>query len=285
MKQIAIISGKGGTGKTVLTGAFAALVQNKVVVDCDVDAADMHLLLYPHIRESHQFQSGLTAHIDMDRCVRCGKCLETCRFDAIKDIFIVDPISCEGCSFCSLVCPANAIEMRENISGEWFISDTRFGPLVHARLGIAEENSGKLVTLVRESAVELAKARNLRWVLIDGAPGIGCPVIASLSGVDCALVVTEPTLSGLHDARRVIGVARHFGIPVKVLINKFDLNFDMTKEIENYCRNEDIQMIGKLWFDEDIVKAMLQGKTVLEYSNGKLTAKIEEMWDKLQSEV
>jgi MinD superfamily P-loop ATPase len=283
MNQIAIISGKGGTGKTVLTGAFAALVKNKVIVDCDVDAADLHLLLHPCIRERHQFSAGFTAHINFDKCIRCGKCLDVCRFDAIKDIFIVDSFSCEGCAFCSLVCLADAIEMKENISGEWFISDTRFGPMFYAKLGVAEENSGKLVALVREKAREEAEAGGLEWILIDGAPGIGCPVIASLSGVDCALVVTEPTLSGLHDAERVIAVARHFGIPVKLLINKFDLNLDMTKKIESYCNDNAIQLIGKLPFDKDIVNAMIEGKTILEYSNGKIKTKIREIWGNLQS--
>ncbi len=285
MRQIAIISGKGGTGKTVLTGAFAALVRNKVIVDCDVDAADLHLLLHPQIRESHQFHSGLTAFIDPDKCIRCGKCLDVCRFEAIKDIFLVDSFSCEGCAFCSLICPVDAIEMRENIAGEWFISDTRFGPMVHAKLGVAEENSGKLVALVRERAGEEAKARGLEWILIDGAPGIGCPVIASLSGVDCAVVVMEPSLSGIHDAERVIAVARHFSIPVKVLINKFDLNLDMTKKIENHCRDENIQILGKLRFDEDVIKAMVEGKTILEYSNGKMGGQITEIWDNLQKDV
>ena len=278
MKQIVVISGKGGTGKTVMTGAFAALVENKVMVDCDVDAADLHLLLDPNIIECNQFKSGVTAVIDENKCIRCDKCLEVCRFDAVKDVFVIDPVSCEGCGFCSLVCPVDAIEMKENTSGEWYISETRFGPMVHARLGIAEENSGKLVTLVRERAVEMAESQNLQWVLIDGAPGIGCPVIASLSGVDCALVVTEPTLSGLHDAGRVIEVARHFGVPAKVLINKFDLNVDITEKIESYCRNADIQVVGKLPFDKDIVRAMVEGKTIPEYANGRMKSQLIEIW-------
>ncbi len=193
MKQIVVISGKGGTGKTVITASLAALARSKVMADCDVDAADLHLLLNPKIKEKHEFRSGKTAIIDKKLCQQCGKCIAACRFNAISEDFTVDPVSCEGCGFCSHICPAEAIEMRENISGEWFISDTRFGPLVHARLGIAEENSGKLVTLVRQKAKESAENRGLDWVIIDGAPGIGCPVIASLSGVDCALVVTEPT--------------------------------------------------------------------------------------------
>ena len=182
MKQIVVISGKGGTGKTVITGAFAALAKNKVMADCDVDAADLHLLLQPKINQRHEFKSGFSASIDKKICERCGKCIAVCRFEAISDNFVIDPVSCEGCAFCSHICPVQAIRMTENLSGEWYISDTRFGPLVHAKLGIAEENSGKLVSLVRKQAKELAEKNNCEWVIIDGAPGIGCPVIASLSG-------------------------------------------------------------------------------------------------------
>ena len=216
MKEIVIISGKGGTGKTVITGAFAALAKNKVIADCDVDAADLHLLLDPKIEESHIFKSGFTAFTNKKYCNGCGTCSTVCRFDAVKEDFSIDPISCEGCAFCSLACPEDAIEMKLNISGKWFISQTRLGPLVHAKLGIAEENSGKLVSLVRKKAKEIAEDKNYKWVIIDGSPGIGCPVIASITGVDCAVVVIEPTLSGLHDAERVIDVTKHFNIPAKV---------------------------------------------------------------------
>ncbi len=282
IKQIIVISGKGGTGKTIVTGAFSALVKNKVMADCDVDAADLHLLLNPVIRERHEFRSGQTAVIDEKLCNQCGKCIEVCRFDAIGKDFIVDPIACEGCAFCSYVCPTGAIQMNENLSGEWYISDTRFGPLVHARLGIAEDNSGKLVALVRKQAAELAEEKKCDWVIIDGAPGIGCPVIASLSGVDCALVVTEPTLSGLHDADRVIGVARHFGVSTRLVINKFDLNREMTKKIEAYCKKNDIEMIGKIPFDDSVVKAMVRGKTIMEYGNGSVKKDIIKIWQKIQ---
>lgn len=282
IKQIIVISGKGGTGKTIVTGAFSALVKNKVMADCDVDAADLHLLLNPVIRERHEFRSGQTAVIDEKLCDRCGKCIEVCRFDAIGKDFIVDPIACEGCAFCSHICPTGAIQMNENLSGEWYISDTRFGPLVHARLGIAEDNSGKLVALVRKQAAELAEEKKCDWVIIDGAPGIGCPVIASLSGVDCALVVTEPTLSGLHDADRVIGVARHFGVSTRLVINKFDLNREMTKKIEAYCKKNDIEMIGKIPFDDSVVKAMIRGKTIMEYGNGSVKKDIIKIWEKIQ---
>jgi len=282
MKQIVVISGKGGTGKTVITGALAALAKNKVMADCDVDAADLHLLLKPTIKERHIFKSGLTAIIDKQKCTECGKCIEVCRFNAIEKDFVVDAISCEGCAFCSHICPADAIKMEENETGEWFISVTRFGSLVHAKLGIAEENSGKLVSLVRQKAKEIAEKQNCEWIIIDGAPGIGCPVIASISGVDCALVITEPTLSGLHDADRVIGVAKHFHVPVKLVINKYDLNIEITEKIEVYCKNNGVPLIGKIGFDEAVVKAMVKGKTIIEYPEGKTKGEISRIWDKLQ---
>jgi len=283
MKQIVIISGKGGTGKTVITGAFAALAKNAVFADCDVDASDLHLLLEPNIKESHEFRSGITAFVHKDKCTQCGKCREICRFNAIDESIAIDSISCEGCAFCSFVCPVGAIEMRENVSGEWFISDTRFGPLVHAKLGVASENSGKLVSLVRKKAKELAEQNNCDWVIVDGAPGIGCPVIASLSGIDCAVVVTEPTLSGLYDAQRVIGVTNHFNVQTKLLINKYDLNLDMTKQIERYCQTNDIELIGKIKFDIAVVKAMVEGTTIIEYQDGIVKKEIVSIWKKLQN--
>lgn len=283
MKQIVTISGKGGTGKTVITGAFAALAKNKVMADCDVDAADLHLLLQPVIKERHEFRSGKTAKIDKKLCEGCGKCISVCRFDAISESFTVDPISCEGCAFCSFICPEGVIRMEENISGEWYISDTRFGPMVHANLGIAQENSGKLVSLVRKQARELAEKENCDWVIVDGAPGMGCPVIASLSGIDCAVVVTEPTLSGLHDADRVIKVARHFGILAKVIVNKYDLNMDMTGKIEQYCKDNNIDLIGKISFDKSIVEAMVSGNTIIEHKSGQAQKEIKSAWQVLDN--
>jgi MinD superfamily P-loop ATPase len=295
MKQVVVISGKGGTGKTVITGAFAALAKNKVMADCDVDAADLHLLLQPNIKERHEFKSGQTAIIDKKICQQCGKCIVACRFNAISQDFVIDPISCEGCAFCSYICPVQAIRMEENISGEWFISETRFGPFVHAKLGIAEENSGKLVSLVRKQAKELAEKNNCDWVIIDGAPGIGCPVIASLSGIDCALVITEPTLSGLHDAIRVIDVAKHFGVAVKLVVNKYDLNTEMSQKIEKYCAKNGIHLIGKIRFDKSVVEAMVEGKTIMEYKSRScaqgrdkdtsIKDEIQEIWDMLQKEL
>ena len=281
MKQIVVISGKGGTGKTIITGAFAALAENKVMVDCDVDAADLHLLLDPKIEEAHVFRSGATAFIDKSRCTQCGKCIELCRFDAVKEDFSIDPIVCEGCAFCSFICPDKAIEMIENISGEWFISDTRFGPMVHAKLGIAEANSGKLVSLVREKAKEIADTQNLDWVIIDGPPGIGCPVISSLSGASLALLVTEPTLSGIHDLERVLGVCHHFGIPALVCINKYDLNDNNACQIENYSSTQGVDVISRIPFDNDVTEAIVRGLPVVEYSHGNVAHQIELLWQRI----
>jgi MinD superfamily P-loop ATPase len=283
MKQIVVISGKGGTGKTVITGAFAALAKNKVMADCDVDAADLHLLLAPDIKERHDFRSGLSAFIDKEKCIKCGKCRQICRFNAITDNLDVDPVACEGCAFCSYICPVGAIKMQENLAGEWYISETRFGPMVHAKLGIAEENSGKLVSLVRKQAKSLAEKNNCDWVLVDGAPGTGCPVIASLSGIDCAVVVTEPTLSGLHDALRVIEVTRHFNVSSKLVINKYDLNIYMSDKIEKHCRENGIELMGRVKFDKSVVRAMVEGKTIMEYKDSPVKHAIQSIWEKLKA--
>ncbi len=280
MKQIVVISGKGGTGKSVLTASFAALAKNKVMVDCDVDAADLHLLLHPVVKERHEFRSGKTARLDKKICTQCGKCVAPCRFDAIKDDLTIDLISCEGCGLCSLVCPTGAITMEENVAGEWFISDTKYGPFVRAKLGIAEENSGKLVAKIRQVAKEIAERDQFDYVIVDGPPGIGCPVIASLSGVDYALIVTEPSLSGLHDAKRVIEVCAHFHISVKMVINKFDLNIDMTREIEAYCRFEKIEIAGKIKFDNAIPKTLVKGITAIEGASEEVVKEIKDIWRK-----
>ncbi|MDI6890275.1 MAG: ATP-binding protein [Thermodesulfovibrionales bacterium] len=282
MKQIVIISGKGGTGKTVLTASFAALATNKVMVDCDVDAADLHLLLQPEIKERHEFRSGVTAMIDKELCQECGECISVCRFDAISENFIVDPISCEGCTICSYVCPAGAITLEENISGEWFISDTKYGPLVHAKLGIAEENSGKLVSVVRQKAKEIAEKENLDYVIIDGPPGIGCPVIASLSNVDLAMIVTEPTLSGIHDMERVAKVSKHFGIPTKVVINKFDINPENSEDIKRICQKEDIEVLAHLPFSQRVSESIVQGIPLVEFCNDRIVEDISLLWERIR---
>jgi len=224
MKELVVISGKGGTGKTSILAAFAALAENKVLCDADVDAADLHLLMDPRIREWKDFQAGHKAIIHQDRCTHCGLCKDLCRWNAISEAFMVDPIECEGCGVCYYFCPEKAIDFPLNTCGEWFISDTRFGPMVHARLGIAEENSGKLVTLVRQQAKRLTEEMNAHLILTDGPPGVGCPVIASNGGASAVLIVTEPTVSGKHDMVRVAQLAAHFKVPGMICVNKFDLN-------------------------------------------------------------
>jgi len=282
MKQIVIISGKGGTGKTVLTASFAVLSQNKVMADCDVDAADLHLLLKPEIKERHEFRSGVTAKLDRKLCEECGECLRVCRFDAISEDFQIDPVSCEGCTVCSLVCPAGAITMEENISGDWFISETRYGPMVHARLGIAEENSGKLVSLVRQEAKRIADETHKDYVIIDGPPGIGCPVIASLANVDLALIVTEPTLSGIHDMERITSVSKHFDIPTKVVINKYDLNIKNSDMINRICDDKGIEVLARLPFSQEVSKSIVKGIPLVEYCKDGIVSEIARLWEKVK---
>jgi MinD superfamily P-loop ATPase len=280
MKEVVILSGKGGTGKTSIVGSFAAIAENKVLADCDVDAADLHLLLNPSVKEENEFWSGQVAVINEEECTQCGLCQDVCRFDAIKD-FKVDPISCEGCGFCSHICPVEAINMKDSLSGHWFISDTKYGHLVHARLGIAQENSGKLVALVRQQAKQIAERDVLDYIISDGPPGIGCPVISSLSGANLALLVTEPTLSGIHDLERVLGVCHHFGIPAMVCINKYDLNEDNTRQIENYCLNQGVEVAARIPFDNIVTEALVEKLPVVEYSQGKVTQEIESLWQRI----
>jgi len=280
MKEVVILSGKGGTGKTSIVGSFAAIAQNKVMADCDVDAADLHLLLTPSVKEENEFWSGQVAIIDEEKCTQCGLCQELCRFDAISD-YRVNPISCEGCGFCLHVCPVEAITMNECRAGDWFISNTKYGPLVNARLGIAQENSGKLVALVRQHAKELAESGGLDYIISDGPPGIGCPVISSLSGANLSLLVTEPTLSGIHDLERVLGVCHHFGIPALVCINKYDINEDNTRQIENYCLNQGVEVAARIPFDNVVTEALVLGQPVVEYSDGKVTQEIQRLWQKV----
>jgi len=280
MKEVVVLSGKGGTGKTSVVGCFVALAQSKVLTDCDVDAADLHLLLNPVIQQQNEFWSGQVSFIDEEKCTHCGLCQELCRFEAIKD-YKVDPGSCEGCGFCLHICPVEAITMKENLSGCWFMSNTQYGPLVHARLGIAQENSGKLVALVRQQAGLLAKEQGFDYIISDGPPGIGCPVISSLSGADLALLVTEPTLSGIHDLERVLGVCHHFGVTALVCINKYDINQDNTLQIENYCFNQEVEVTAKVPFDNVVTEALVQGLPVVEYSQDKVSQEIESLWQRI----
>ena len=286
VKELVIISGKGGTGKTSLMAAFASLAENKVLCDADVDAADLHLITNPQVLRRNDFQSGNTAFINKDLCTECGLCREMCRWDAIDAAFDVKSIDCEGCGVCVHFCPEAAIEFTENTSGEWFVSDTRCGPMVHARLGIAEENSGKLVTLVRQEARKLAEDRNIDLILTDGPPGVGCPVIASIGGASAVLIVTEPTVSGKHDMERVAQLAAHFKIPALVCVNKFDLNLGLTREIEEYAEEKDITRLGRIPFDPIFTKAMIQAQTIFEYNTGsKAGQATKEIWQRLSTEI
>ncbi len=278
MKEVVVLSGKGGTGKTSIVGSFAAIAKSKVLADCDVDAADLHLLLQPTVREEYEFWSGQVAVIDGEKCTGCGLCQELCRFKAIED-FRVDAVSCEGCGFCSHICPTEAITMTESLAGQWSISDTRYGPLVHARLGIAQENSGKLVATVRQQAREMAEKLGLDYIITDGPPGIGCPVISALSGADLALLITEPTLSGIHDLERVLGVCHHFGVQALVCINKYDINEDNTHQIESYCLSQGVEVANRIPFDNVVTEAIARGLPVVEYVRNGVSHQIEALWE------
>jgi MinD superfamily P-loop ATPase len=285
MHEIVVLSGKGGTGKTSLVGALAALGQHQVLCDADVDAADLHLLLSPRIMARHDFYAGHQAVIRQDQCVQCGECLDWCRFQAISEDFVVNPILCEGCGVCQALCPVGAIDFPENHCGEWFISETRFGPLVHARLGVAEENSGKLVTLVRQEARRLAEANGLEWILTDGPPGIGCPVISSLGGASAVLIITEPTVSGQHDLERVAALADHFRMPAFVLVNKADLHWPMAKSIHKFCDDKSYHFMGYLPFTTAFTQAQMEGKTVVEFDSNQLKSQLTELGAKLRTAV
>lgn len=271
MKELVIISGKGGTGKTSVTASFAVLAQKAVLADCDVDAADLHLVLKPDVRQRRDFRSGHEAVIREADCVGCGTCRDLCRFDAVRmhetqdgTRCAVDPVACEGCGVCVRFCPQQAIDFPERLCGEWMVSDTRCGPMVHARLGVAAENSGKLVATVRQEARRIAEEQGRKLVIVDGPPGIGCPVIASLSGAAQVLVVTEPTVSGEHDLARVLKLAAHFGIPAAICVNKWDLNPEMTERIEKQARAVGATVAGRIRYDRAVTQAQIQERAVVE---------------------
>jgi MinD superfamily P-loop ATPase len=282
MQEIVVLSGKGGTGKTVVLASFAALSRRTVLCDCDVDAADLHLLLRPTIRETHEFWGRPVADIALDACNGCGLCLEVCRFDAIQD-FRVDPFACEGCRLCREVCPEEAVTMRDNLAGHWYVSHTRYGPLIHARLGPGKENSGELVAVVRGHAGKTARERGAEYILSDGPPGIGCPVISSLSNASLALVVTEPSLSGIHDLERVLAVCQHFRVTPRVSINQHDLDGDATRQIHDYCCRAGVDVVGMIPFDRAVTEAVVQGVPVVEYSDGPAARSIAQLWQDLST--
>jgi len=287
MKEIVVISGKGGTGKTSVTAAFSVLGGPDVVVaDCDVDAADMHLLMQPDFNFSEDFYSGEIAYIDQSNCIRCGKCVEVCRFDAITVTnmqYIVDPLSCEGCGYCARICPARAIVNNERLAGKWFISNIKTGSLmVHARLGIGADNSGRLVAKVKNEAKEIALEERKDFILVDGSPGIGCPVVSSLSGANFVVLVTEPSVSGLHDLKRVYELVKKFNIKAGCIINKADINLVKCTEIEQFLKEEGIVHLADLPYDENFTKAMTQGQTIVEFDHGLLKDLLTESWEKIK---
>jgi MinD superfamily P-loop ATPase len=282
MKQLTILSGKGGTGKTSITASFAVLAKNAVVADCDVDAPDLHMLLHPEVIKTQEFIGSKVAIIDKAKCIKCGICKEKCNFDAITRDLKVDAIACEGCGVCVIACPADAIALTQRISGNAYISKTKYGFMSHAILHPGESNSGKLVTLVRQNAKILAEKENRNLIIIDGSPGIGCPVIASITGVDAALVVTEPTLSGIHDLERVLKLLDHFNVFPFVCINMYDVNTDNTNKNLNFCKETGIDVVGIIPFSPEVTEAMVNGKTVVEYSpESSVTEEIISMWKKM----
>jgi MinD superfamily P-loop ATPase len=285
MREIIIISGKGGTGKTSLTGAFAHLATNKIICDLDVDAPDLHLLLQPIRERQEEFFSGHEAKIDGAKCDGCGLCASMCQFGAIRENgagFAIDPIRCEGCKVCVAFCPAEAIGFPEKHCGQWYVSSTRFGPLVHAQLFPGGENSGRLVMVLKQQARELAQARGADLVLCDGAPGIGCPVISSLSGTHLAVAVTEPTPSGRHDLERVADLCGHFQTPMAVIINKYDLNAEETSRIAAFCRDGSYPVLARLPHDLSVTRAMVQGLVVTELPETAFSLGLRRAWTRIK---
>jgi MinD superfamily P-loop ATPase len=285
-REIAIISGKGGTGKTVITAALTSLIENKVVCDCDVDAANLHLILKPQVERSSEFFGGELARIDPEKCTRCMECVEACRYDAI----VGDPLEvveefCEGCAACYYVCPADAVSMFENKSGDLFVSKTRMGPMVHAKLGIAEDNSGKLVSEVRKEALAIAEREGLDTIIIDGPPGIGCPVIASITGVDLLVVVTEPTVSGIHDLKRVLELASRFNLPSLVVVNKFDINKEITGAIEDESKKLNARVAGEIPYSLKVMDSIREAKTLVEAGPPEIKEEIVKIWETVKVEL
>ncbi len=288
MKEIVIISGKGGTGKTSITASFAVIGKEKVVVaDCDVDAADMHLLMKPDFAQREEFFSGELAVINQEDCIQCGKCAEVCRFDAIpfmNNTYVVDELSCEGCGYCARVCPTDAIMNIQQKVGHWYVSDIKTGSkMVHAKLAIGADNSGKLVAQVKNEAKKIAEESNYDYIIVDGSPGVGCPVVSSLSGANYVVLVTEPTVSGIHDLKRVYELVHKFNLKAGCIINKYDLNLDMTEKIKEYLKEEDINHLADIPYSNEFTKAITNGETIVEYDKGELKLIIENTWTKIKN--
>jgi len=284
MKKITVISGKGGTGKTTLSANFSALAKNHVIADCDVDAPNMHLLLEPHVEKERNFSGGKIAVRDAEKCTDCGLCYEKCRFNAVNEDFSINPVKCEGCSVCAEVCPVDAIHMEAALTGQLYESQTKYAPMIHARLKAGAENSGKLVSEVRDKAEERAEKEGKDLVIVDGSPGIGCPVIASLNGVDMALIVTEPSKSGLSDLKRVVEMIEHFDLQSKVIINKYDLNEKISNQIESFCHGEDIELLTKIPYSRVIVESLKKGELFVD-NNTDLREKMMSLETKLKEKL
>ncbi len=290
MKEITILSGKGGAGKTTVSAALASLAGNAVFCDSDVDAADLHLIFQPLIKEYNTFNSGNKAVIQPEKCINCGLCAESCRFDAIKKNSVgqyeINQFQCEGCRLCERICPENSITITENNNNNWYISDTRFGTLIHARMAPGAENSGRLVTQIREKAKEIAQQTEAEFIISDGPPGIGCSAISSITGTNLVLLVIEPTLSGFHDAKRLVELIENFKIPILAVINKFDLNTKVAQNVINFLVKKKIKLIGKINFDKKIVESMINGQTIIEFSPESIISKeIYYIWDKIRNQV
>lgn len=295
MTELVVVSGKGGTGKTSLVGSLAALSENMVLVDCDVDAADLHLILRHNLQKTTEFTGGKRASIIDEKCTNCGICQEYCRFDAIKhevptgnegrERYWIDKHSCDGCGVCERHCPEQAIDFKQVISGEWYLSNTPYGPLVHARLGIAQANSGKLVSELRQQARLLAGNKGMDLIIIDGPPGIGCPVIASITGTGYVLVVTEPSMSALHDMERLLQLTVHFGISTGICINKFDINPKLSNQIEDKARELDLPVLGRIHHDEAVTMAQVNRKSVVENGDGTATRDIRILWEHVKDAI
>ena len=289
MKEITVLSGKGGTGKTSITAALASVAENSIFCDSDVDAADLHLIFQPQNKEEHTFFGGWKAFIHAEKCTGCDLCIEYCRFDAIhrkgNGSIEINPFKCEGCRLCERICPSHAIVSEQSSNNCWYVSTTRFGTLVHARMGPGEENSGKLVTQVRKRSKEIAMENRLSYIINDGPPGIGCAAISSLSGTDLALIVLEPTKSGLHDAQRLVDLIKSFDIEMYAVINKYNINYGMAMKIEKYLATNNIRLLAKVPFDKQVVEAMIVGKTIVEYNPGsEISNIIREIWKTINTQ-
>ena len=286
MKEITILSGKGGAGKTSVTAAIASFAKNAVFCDNDVDAADLHLIFNPNIEESYPFSSGSVATINSDSCTQCGLCESSCRFDAIHTNTTgfpeVNPHQCEGCRLCERICPENAITTKENFNNHWYVSNTRFGKLVHAKMGPGEENSGKLVSRIREKAREIATTNKANFVINDGPPGIGCTAISSITGVNVVLLVIEPTVSGLHDAKRLIKLVQSFNIKMFAIINKYDIDREFSVKVEKYLASLNIDVLYRIPFDTVMVESMVNQQTLTEFApEHTISINMQETWLKL----